>query len=201
MDPYLRSVDRLIWENEPDMAGARDAHDLLASNPIEALKKLRLLAERGSRMSMVYLGDAHEKGIGTKPSLLQAQIWYERAAQGGSVFGSYKLGRYYFKLKNYEKAAEALKIGASREYMPCIIQLGRMHLRGQGVEKDIGKALDCLERASKHNYAFAKHDLAALLIRGVRGPAQRLRGILLYFGGLKDLFIATMIEKSDERLR
>lgn len=201
MNGYFQTVDNLVWEREPDMAAVRAAYDLMKSAPAEALDRLRALAERGSLMSMAYLGDAYERGVGTKVSLVQAQEWYSRAAQAGSVFGSYKLGRCYFRLKDYAKAADAFKVGASRDYMPCVTQLARMHLRGQGVPRDVSKALDYLEKASARGYAFAKHDLAVLLIRGARGPVQRLRGIYLYFAGFKDIFLATVIDKSEERLR
>jgi TPR repeat protein len=133
--------------------------------------------------------------------LLQAEEWYERAAQGGSVLASYHLGRTYLAKNDYLNAMKAFESGASAGYMPSNRQLGRLYSRGVGVARDLDKARDFFKIASASGYVFAKRDLAYLLMRGHFGFLQILRGAGLFVAAIKDLTVAMLTDPTREKLR
>ena len=130
------------WSKEPDLEHLREAQGLLASNPEQALVELKALADRGSIMSMLYIADSYKRGTISKIDLAQAEHWYRRAMNAGSLLGSYELGRLYYQMKNYPNAEEAFRVGERKDYPPSLHALGLMHLKGFGFEKDVSKARD-----------------------------------------------------------
>jgi TPR repeat protein len=199
--PGAVSVSDMYWKNEPDMTQLRHAYSLRSTDPAQSLAELRALADRGSLASMVYLAEAYTKGLGTSVDLLQAEEWYKRAAQGGSVLASYHLGRSYLAKNDYLNAMKAFESGALAGYMPSTRQLGGLYLRGTGVERDLNKAREFFERASASGNVFAKRDLAYLLIRGHFGFLQILRGAGLFFTAIKDLTVVILTDPTRENLR
>lgn len=189
------------WAKEPDGDELRRAYDLLATAPADALVALKGLAKRGSVMSMLYIAEACRKGMGTNVDLVQAQDWYRRAANCGSIPASYELGRILFELKNYAKSKEAFDVGEAHDYAPSINMLGMMYLRGLSVEKNISRARELLERASGLGHVFAKRNLAGLLMRGAYGPLGFLRGVGLFLVAVKDTLTIVLNDPLSDRLR
>jgi TPR repeat protein len=72
-------------DNESDLDALRRAYDDLRSDPSRALLQLRDLADRGSVMSMIYLGYARGKGIGSPVDLAEAEKWFKGAYDAGST--------------------------------------------------------------------------------------------------------------------
>jgi TPR repeat protein len=97
------------WDSEPDLEQLHKAYGLLSTDPEQALVKLRILADRGSLMSMVYIANAYRNGIGVKVDIPQSEYWYTLAANGGSALASYELGRMFLDRNAYSKAEEFLK--------------------------------------------------------------------------------------------
>lgn len=80
----------------------------------EALKWLRISAEKGDADSQTLLGFLYEHaGLGLQPDGEKARKWYEMAAQQGNGEALYTLGRMYYSgvLVNvdYDKALYFLK--------------------------------------------------------------------------------------------
>ena len=169
-----------LWENEPDLEQLRRAHSLLRSNPAQALLALKALAERGSTMSMLYIGEAYdEKGAATT-DLTRAAEWYSRAADRGSTLGRYKLGRVYLDLERYGEARQMFEMGVSENYAPSMNMLGMMYMKGIGINRDVSRARPLFERSASLGHVFAKRNLAAIFLRGTFGILQFLRGIYLF---------------------
>src|SRR5262245_1150397 len=124
-----------VWDNEPDLTQLRHAYALLAVDPHEALTELHNLADRGSVMSMVYIAHAIRNGIGTRMDLPQAEAWYRRAADRGSLLALYEVGRIYLEMENYPKAVETFSKGVTKNHAPSMHMLGLMYLEGNGVAK------------------------------------------------------------------
>ena len=145
-----------LWENEPDLEQLRRAHSLLRSNPAQALLALKALAERGSTMSMLYIGEAYdEKGAATT-DLTRAAEWYSRAADRGSTLGRYKLGRVYLDLERYGEARQMFEMGVSENYAPSMNMLGMMYMKGIGINRDVSRARPLFERSASLGHVFAK---------------------------------------------
>jgi TPR repeat protein len=121
--------------------------------------------------------------------------------EAGSMLGSYELGRLNYEKANYAKAVEAFKVGELQQYAPSIHVLGFMYQTGVGIEKDLNKARELLERASALGHVLAKRNLASLLISGGYGPRAFFRGLGLFLAGAKDIVAITWKDPYDDRLR
>ena len=71
-------------------------------------------------MSMVYVANAYQKGIGTAADQHQGKQWYRRASEAGSALASYELGRNFLDDHDYAKAQEMLLVGVARGYAPSM---------------------------------------------------------------------------------
>src|ERR1700759_562646 len=102
--------------SEPDASALQRAYKLWRREPEKALDELRRLAERGSRMSMLYLGETFAKGRGAFVDLGEAENWYRQAAELGSLFAYYSLGRMYLNEGRNDDAREAIQYAANMRY-------------------------------------------------------------------------------------
>jgi TPR repeat protein len=116
--------------------------------------------------------------------------------------GHYSLGRLYFRLGRYDEALHEFGVAAESDYIPAIHFLGRMHASGKGCVKDLAKAQQHLERASKGGSVLAKGTLAYLLVHGHLGLGGIVRGVFLYVGMWIDLFVVMCTEgQTSDRFR
>src|SRR5690349_4437601 len=70
--------DAETWRREPDLSRLYDAYHALDADPLRGLAELQELAQIGSEMSMMYLGNAFATGNGATVDLAQAAIWFGR---------------------------------------------------------------------------------------------------------------------------
>jgi|SRR5579885_52563 len=171
------------WSAEPDLARLHRAHQLLKTDAVTALIELSSLAEKGSIMAMIYLGNAYKLGQGTRIDQSQSERWYRRAADAGSMPAYYELGRVYLERKQYEEAKQAFTVAADRGYIPAVHFLGRMFFYGQGVTRDVRKASELLERASAGGSIYARRILGQILLQSRPGLPEKLRGMWLLSSG------------------
>ena len=71
-DDYIHplwSSECSLWEREPDRERLHRASLLLKTAPVQAVAELKSLSEKGSVLSMVYLGHAFQTGIGSPVDL------------------------------------------------------------------------------------------------------------------------------------
>lgn len=205
MGMWMSQADRATfvdWAAEPDHKELTAAGQMLQIDPARTLPRLISLAERGSSTSMVHIGDAHMFGLGTKVDPLEAEKWYRRAADRGSVFGHYDLATLYLTTNRIHEAREGLEFSAARNYAPALNQLGRMYLSGVGAEKDLEKARTYLERASAAGHISGEAGLARLLMKRHWSHLTRLRGVFLMIHAQIFLWVVLIREGfSSERLR
>lgn len=179
---------------EPNLTALKRAMDVFDSDPAQALPQLTYLAERGSPISMLYIGHAYRDGTGVAKDAVQTEEWYRRAADKGSILGLYHLGRLYIEQRRYEEAKQAFRFAAAAGYTPAVHHLGRMYFFGLGVEKDIRKATTLLGDASASGNVIATRLLGHVLIRTHLSVAELLRGILLTGRAFVDFFVVLCFE-------
>ena len=189
------------WENEPDLESLRTAHAMLTTDPSQALRLLAELAELGSAMSMVYLANAFSTGTGTNIDLAQAEKWYRRASDSGSILASYEFGRLCLNRKAYSEARNAFERGVLADYAPSMHMLALMHLRAQGAPANTVEAKRLLERASAAGHVFSKRNLGLLLLRRQFGLSQKIRGAFLLARGLVEATVLMLTNRLSDRLR
>jgi TPR repeat protein len=175
------------WADEPDLIELRQAYDLMTVDRPQALARLQSLADRGSTMSMLYIAKSYVTADLSKGNLLEAEKWYRRAADQGSDFALYSLGKLYIKMGQTAEAKAIFSSNSLRDYLPAIHELGRMYHYGIGGEKDLRLARSFLEKASAQGHVFAKRELAGLLSGGSFGLAQVPRGLYLFVNSIVDM--------------
>lgn len=192
------SVD---WDREPDIDLLRVAYDMRKTNPSQAQAGLQQLAERGSVMSMVYLAQMYESGIGVQIDSAMAENWYKLASDRGSVLATYQLGRLLLNKHDYSSAERLFLSGLEAGYAPAIHMLGLMYKRGQGVPKDMDQARHFFERAMDLGHIYAKRNLAIAMLKGNFGLRNIPKGLGLFISGIKDVPGALYKDRYGDRLR
>ncbi|EBC3975582.1 sel1 repeat family protein, partial [Salmonella enterica] len=141
----------ILWAREGDPKVAYQTAKLVSTlyfnnatktiDIAEALKWLRISAEKGDADSQTLLGFLYEHaGLGLQPDGEKARKWYEMAAQQGNGEALYTLGRVYYSgvLVNvdYDKALYFFKKAYEKELQAAADYLAQMYFNGQGVDVD-----------------------------------------------------------------
>ena len=134
------------------------------------------VAKKGSPLAMMYLGNILSRGrYGVSRDAKLAEYWLAKAAET-SLEGSYQLAIFFrFSGRYDESIAEFMKL-ADLKYSPAFFELGRVYLRGIGVEKDLKKALHYFHLGEREGHLFAASFVGNTLIE--MGPAFWLKGII-----------------------
>lgn len=187
---------------EPDLESLHKAYTKLQTEPgLEAINDLEKLAERGSLMSMVYLGGAYEDGIAVLKNESQAENWYRRAMDGGSNLAVYYLGHLYLDKQDYLKAKEIFSYGDLKGYSPTTYRLAYMYLDGKGIPKDERKAFELFKKASDDGHVFAKRKLAGIYLSGKYGVTNIFKGFFLFLIAVKDVIALSIIDPHSDHIR
>jgi len=179
---------QIDWSKEPDLARLNHIYTLFKVDVRAAIEELKLLAQKGSLASMMYLGQLYRFGgridalEWPKPrhfvatDLHESEYWFRQAAKTGNIVAHYHLGRTLLKLRKYDEAKAALEFGVDRNFAPAIHMLGRMHLTGRGVEKNKEKARKLFERAAADGNILAKLSMARSFADAHESFPTRVRG-------------------------
>jgi TPR repeat protein len=168
--------------------------EIFRKSPQQGIVELRVLAEKGSLLSMLELGRAYALGIGTSADPVEAERWFRQVTKIGSARAHHRLGRLYLRLKRYDDAKRAFDFAAARNYTPSVHDLGKMYFLGLGVEKNLDKARRYLEQAATGGSVFGKRLLARLLMEDASSFQTRVRGFWLFCGALLDLVVVLCTE-------
>jgi TPR repeat protein len=142
--------------------------------------QLEALADRGSLMSTRYLAKEYEGGRFGEVNLKEAIRWYSQAASTGSEWDQHNLGLVYLKSGQFKKAFHAFEEGADRKYIPSMRLLGRMYYKGQGVDKNVKKAMDLWSEGAAGGNILSKRELMVASMSGRFGFYEAVRGIILF---------------------
>lgn len=187
------SIEASEWEREPDEKAlekvskqAAELKDFLQIE--EAYKKL---IEEGSVLSMGNLARWYEIRPETYggPDLEQAEFWYHKMIDAGSISVTLPLGCFYLRKRNYEKAREIFTIGMNHGYTPAMCRLAELYIKGWGVEKNLEYAKDILKIAASRGHLRAKFSLGKLMVY----LAKKGDKWTIYKGGVIGLIAAIQI--------
>ncbi len=141
----------ILWAREGDPEVAYQTAKLVSTlyfnnetktiDIAEALKWLRISAEKGDADSQTLLGFLYEHaGLGLQPDGEKARKWYEMAAQQGNGEALYTLGRMYYSgvmvNVDYDKALYFFKKAYEKELQAVADYLAQMYFNGQSVDVD-----------------------------------------------------------------
>lgn len=127
---------------------------------IEVAKKV---ADRGFVKAQLNLAGLYDSNYGGVKNEEKAKYWYKRAVEENQhPLAQYKLGRIYYKEKNYSKAFEYLDLAVANNNDDAMVMLAMLFDRGLGVQKNREKSIKLLEAAVKAGNKHALKILPAL---------------------------------------
>lgn len=157
----------------------------------QASKWYLMAALQGDEYAQNALGYMYLNGYGVPKSMRQAVQWYKRAAEQDMTPAQYQLARLYQNQakrpgledrmrQSYEHTAAVWYAhAANNDHMEAAYELADMYRSGTGVKKDIGKAIEYLEKLVDRGYDPAKLRLASYLETGegslAADPARALQ--------------------------
>lgn len=133
---------------------------------MQAMPKLRRLAEQGDAPAQMVLATAHYYGRGTEQDYQQAWHWSKKAAEQGDVLAQFALGVLYEKgqgtEQSYTKARDWYQKAAEQGHAGAQTNLGMLYFKGRGVPQDYFAAKEWFERAAAQGHLKAKENLELL---------------------------------------
>ena len=135
--------------------------------PIEdrdaAVEELTELAE-DDQNAQYFLGTLYRDGGLLLPDDEQAERWFRRAAEGDHAYAAYALGKL---LQSQERpASEWYEQAAAQGNEYAQYRLAKLHLTGEGVEKDVGRAVELLDASAERGNPYADYLLGKLYLDG-----------------------------------
>ena len=144
-------------------------------------------AEQGFARSQNELGLFYINGTKVAKDMIKATYWFEKAASQGHPGAQNNLGTIYAMRRDYAEAIEMWKQAAKTGYVEALSNLAGCYLNGQGVEKNIPKAVSLLEQAAAQGDEYSKN-----LLESIDGASQNSK----YAKNLDRL--KRMVEKGNE---
>ena len=86
------------------------------------------------------------------------------------------LGSYYRKIHNYESAITYYQQAIAMQYARSMANLGVMYLLGEGVTKDVPRAVNLFKLAADHNDEVGLYLYGTALTEGINGAKNRNAG-------------------------
>ncbi|MCB5266468.1 MAG: hypothetical protein LHW41_09590, partial [Candidatus Cloacimonetes bacterium] len=133
----------------------------------EMISVAKVFAEAGDGGAMGRLGRAYRDGRGVEQDLDKAAEWMRKAADKNVKWAKNELCDILWKMNTADSLAEMLELvvplaesGDGR----AMNQLARAYRDGKGVEKDLDKAAEWMEKAAKKNIWWAKNELFNILL-------------------------------------
>ena len=143
------------------------------------MRRLMILAEKGSPHAMILIGYAYFSGSGARKDDGQAEAWFGRALSNGANDAHFYLGLLHHKRQEYKQAIDYFTIGYRNEFVPSMSRLGVMYLRGAGIKSDPDKARLIWKRASDLGHVTATRHLGVLYLSGRFGLSKVPEGLHL----------------------
>jgi uncharacterized protein len=146
----------------------------------EAVKWLRLAADRGNTEAMGFLGAIfHDGGKGVAQDYREATKWYRLAADRGDTEAISSLGDIFYDggkgvAQDYREATKWYRLAADKGNTEAQLRLGYMSYNGQRVTQDYKEALKWYRLAADQGNADAQFFLGNMYHDG-KGVVQDYR--------------------------
>ena len=139
----------------------------------EAVHWYRLAAEQGHAEAQFHLGFMHDNGKGVPENDAEAVRWYRLAAKQGLGSAHHKIGRFDHDDEEdspEDDAARDVRLAAERGDVEAQLDLGYMHLYGEGVPEDLAEAARWIRLAAERGHAMAQYLLGIVHDHGIGVP-------------------------------
>ena len=120
----------------------------------------------GSAATAYQLGRVWRDGLGVPPDDEKAELWFQRAAEGGHSGAQYALAKLLHEQGRTSKAISWYKQAAEGGNQFASYQLGKLYLAGESAPKDVLKALEYFIEAAEQGNSQAQYILGKLYLLG-----------------------------------
>ncbi len=200
---YLENFDR-EWSVEPDAERLLIAAKLQQSNPQECLKIWHDLAQQGSNLAKVYLGDAYANGRNVDRDIERGMQWYQRASDSGSIEASHRLAFWLWYKGEYQTAVERLKDIGERGFSPALTVLGSIYYSDYNdhtIGSNVELSLKYWRAAEAIGNLIAKRRISIFLRRKDSGLFDKVRGYLKLLRLIPEFMYFSIKYPMSDRLR
>lgn len=148
-----------------------DMGEGVEKDPAQAVIWYRRAAEQGESIAQANLGTMYEYGRGVEKDPSQALAWYRKSAAQGESSGQRKLGYCYYYgncgvEKNYNEAFSLFSKSAEQGDEYAQDMLGDCYYNGNGVTKDLAKAVEWYRKAAEQGESDAQYSLGYCYYHG-----------------------------------
>lgn len=150
-----RQVAALLYDDDVTQAEKR-----------EAVKVLERLWDKGFTSAAYHLGRAYWNGLGVLPDDEKAEEWFRCSAAIGNVRPQYALGNLLQEQGRLSEAVTWYERACESGSQYAQYSLGKMYLLGNGVPKDIEKAVQLLTSSANQGNQYAQYVLGKLCLQG-----------------------------------
>lgn len=152
-------------------------HEKEPNQPLKAFEWFMVAAKQNHTEAEYYVGLYYQNAKGVPQSIEQAIHWYERAALKRNKNALYHLAMILIKQekKDFPTVARLLEQAAKLDHPNAQYNLAVMYQKGDGVEKDMQKALFWYEKASDANLAIAQYNLGMIYFEGAVVPKDEAK--------------------------
>jgi TPR repeat protein/tRNA A-37 threonylcarbamoyl transferase component Bud32 len=164
-----------------NMTAKREAGLLLArhhnsQDDAKAFQYLKEAADGGDASAKYCVGECYYYGKLVSPDESKALTYLQEAAALRNPPAIDLLGSYYRKIHNYETAIAYYQQAIAMQYARSMANLGVMYLLGEGVTKDVPRAVNLFKLAADHNDEVGLYLYGTALTEGINGAKNRPAG-------------------------
>jgi len=197
---YTENIDK-EWQADRDPDAIKMALELRNAHPQDSVDQLKNLADLGSSLAMVYIGDAYANGRGLERDVNVGVNWYIRAADHGSTEAAHRLAFYHYHMKRFNDSIEILRRLSDQGFSPATYCLGLFCYHGVGVEKSLPLAMKFWELAASRGHLLAARKISFVLRSGVYGLLGVMKGIVKMFFLIIPYIRCSLDNPRSDRLR
>ena len=140
--------------------------DITQAEKREAVRVLEQLWDKGFTSAAYHLGRAYWNGLGVLPDDEKAEEWFRRSAAVGNVKSQYVLGKLFQEQGRLSEAVVWYERACESGSQCAQYTLGKMYLLGNGVPKDVSKAIQLLMSSANQGNQYAQYVLGKLCLQG-----------------------------------
>lgn len=143
-------------------ADYRKAKAVLTDNTLareekrSAVDTLERLWREGFTTAAHQLGKVWRDGLCDPPDEKQAEKWFRLAADAGLNYSQYALGKLLQGQKRISEAVSWYEKAAAQGHQYAPYRLGKLYLAGDGVPKDMERAIEYLTASAKQGNQYAQ---------------------------------------------
>lgn len=131
-----------------------------------AVDTLNRIWQEGFTTAAHQLGKAWRDGLCDPPDEKQAEKWFRLAADTGLDYSQYALGKLLQRQRRISEAMAWYEKAAAQGNQYAQYRLGRLCLAGEGVPKDVERAVKYLTASADRDNQYAQYAMGKLYLMG-----------------------------------